>query len=64
MLLFAALIVIAVQRIRAMRKEHEEEMKQILEYDPLTGVYSMNGFRKRVEELLITHPDAPYFLRG
>ena len=61
-LLFAALIVIAVQIIRAMRKEHEEEMKQMLEYDPLTGVYSMNGFRKRVEELLITHPDAPYFL--
>ena len=61
-LLFAALIVIAVQIIRAMRKEHEEEMKQMLEYDPLTGVYSMSGFRKRVEELLITHPDAPYFL--
>ena len=31
-LLFAALIVIAVQRIRAIRKEHEEEMKQMLEY--------------------------------
>ena len=61
-LLFAALIVIAVQRIRAIRKEHEEEMKQMLEYDPLTGVYSMSGFRKRVEELLITHPNAPYFL--
>ena len=61
-LLFAALIVIAVQKNRAIRKEHEEEMKQMLEYDPLTGVYSMNGFRKRVEELLTTHLDAPYFL--
>ena len=61
-LLFAALTVIAVQRIRAIRKEHEEEMRQMLEYDPLTGVYSMNGFRKRVEELLTTHLDAPYFL--
>ena len=61
-LLIAALIVIAIQKNRAIRKENEEKLRQMLEYDPLTGIYSMNGFRKRVEELLISHPDAPYFL--
>ena len=61
-LLFAALIVIAVQRVKAVRKAHEEEMRQLLDHDPLTGVLSMNGFRKRVESLLRTHQDAPYFL--
>ena len=62
LLLFIALIVIAAQKNRAIRKEHEEEMRQMLEYDPLTGVYSMNGFRRRVEELLTAHPDTPYLL--
>lgn len=61
-LLFAAVIVIAKQRIRATRKSQEEKLRQMVDYDPLTGILSMNGFRKRVEELLQTHPDAPYFL--
>jgi len=60
--LILALIVIAVQRVRAVREEHEKKLQQILDHDPLTGVLSMNGFRKRVEELLRSHPDAPYFL--
>ena len=61
-LLFAAVIVIAVQRNRAARKMHEEKMRQLLEHDPLTGVLSMSGFRNRVEKLLRAHQDAPYFL--
>jgi EAL domain-containing protein (putative c-di-GMP-specific phosphodiesterase class I)/GGDEF domain-containing protein len=33
-----------------------------MDHDPLTGLLNMNGFRKRVEELLREYPDTPYFL--
>ena len=62
LLLFVALAVIAAQRIRAIRREQDEKIRQILDHDALTGLLSMNGFRKRVEELLRAHPDAPYIL--
>ena len=62
LLLVIALIIIAVQKNRAVREEHEKRLQQILDHDPLTGALSMNGFRKRVMELLQQHPDAPYFL--
>ena len=61
-LLIAALVLFAVQRIRAVRRWHEEKMQQMLDHDNLTGLLSMNGFRKRVEELLHKYPDTPYFL--
>ena len=62
LLLLVALAVIAGQRIQAFRKEQDEKIRQMLDHDSLTGLLSMNGFRKRVEELLRAHPDAPYFL--
>lgn len=62
LLLFIALIVIAVQRIHAIRREQDAKIRQMLDHDSLTGLLSMNGFRKRVEELLRTHPDTTYFL--
>ena len=61
-LLLAALIVIALQRIRAVRRWHEKKLQQMLDHDALTGILSMNGFRKRVDELLRAHMDTPYFL--
>ena len=61
-LLIAALITIAVQKNRAIRREHEEKIRQLVDHDPLTGVFSLDGFRKRAEELLRTHPDTPYLL--
>ncbi len=61
-LLLAAVIVIAVQRLRAVRREQEETLRKMMDYDPLTGLLNMNGFRKRVEELLRTYPDEPYYL--
>lgn len=61
-LLVAALIVIVVMKFRAIRHEHEEKLREILDHDPLTGILSMTGFRKRVEELLQAHPDTPYFI--
>ncbi len=61
-LLFIALAVIAVQRIRAVRREQEEKLRRLIDHDSLTGVFSPNGFRKRAEELLREHPDIPYLL--
>ena len=60
--LFSALLVIGIQKNKTIKKENEEKMQKLLDYDHLTGVYSMNGFRKKVEELLKEHPDTPYFL--
>lgn len=59
LLLFVAVIVITVQ---GQRREQEERMRRMLDHDPLTGVLSLSGFRKRVEELLHEHPDTPYLL--
>lgn len=61
-LLIIALIIIVVQKMRAMRREQEEKMRKLIDHDPLTGVYSLTGFRKKVEELIRSHPDTPYFL--
>ena len=61
-LLIAALAVISVQKWHTFQLEQEEKMRRLIDHDPLTGVWSMKGFRKRVEELLRTHPDIPYML--
>ncbi|MDO5702862.1 MAG: EAL domain-containing protein, partial [Lachnospiraceae bacterium] len=61
-LLFISLIVILIMRIRALRKKQEEKLRKLIDYDPLTGLLSMSGFRKRVKELLDAHPDIPYTL--
>ncbi|MBR0367803.1 MAG: EAL domain-containing protein, partial [Clostridia bacterium] len=61
-LLFVALIVIAVQKVRAVRMEQAEKLRRLIDHDPLTGVYSLSGFRKQVEALLRAHPDTPYLL--
>ena len=62
LLLFVSLAVIAVQRVHTVRKEQEEKMRYLIDHDPLTGAYSLNGFRKRVEELLHAYPEIPYLL--
>ena len=61
-LLIAALFVIILLKQRTIRFEQEEKMRQLIDHDPLTGVLSLSGFRKRVEELLLQHPDMPYVL--
>lgn len=61
-LLFAAIIVIAILRTRSLRLEQEEQMRRLIDQDPLTGLLSLTGFRKKVEELLRAHPDTPYFI--
>ena len=62
LLLAAFVFFMAKQREDAVRKEHEEKMQQLMDHDPMTGLLNMNGFRKRVEELLRANPDKPYFL--
>ena len=60
--LFASLLVIAVLKQRVLRREQEEKLRMLVDHDQLTGLLSLNGFRKRVEELLCAHPDSPYYL--
>ena len=59
-LLFAALMTALVLRQKAYFEEQKERMRLMEDIDPLTGVLSHNGFRKKVEELLANNPDTPY----
>ena len=61
-LLVIALISLAVMKNRELQAAHEEKIRQLVDHDPLTGILSLDGFRKRAEELLRTHPDTPYLL--
>ena len=47
---------------RALRLEQEKEVLWLEDHDSLTGALSLAGFRKKVEELLRSHPDIPYLL--
>ena len=58
--LLAALITMLVFRQKAYFEEQKEKMRIMEDIDPLTGVLSHNGFRKKVEELLADNPDTPY----
>ena len=61
-LLAASVTVSALFRRRTHRLEQEEKLRRLIDHDPLTGVYSLNGFRKRVEELIRTGQDIPYMI--
>lgn len=61
-ILSLAFIIIVKQRLENAQREQERKMQQMLDYDPLTGVLSLGGFRKRAEELIRNHPDESYFL--
>lgn len=61
-LLFIAVIGSMIFRQRSINLMQEEKMRLLIDHDELTGVYSMNGFRKRVEEILRKNPSVPYFI--
>jgi len=60
--LFILLIIFVARKLRAFRKAGEEQVRRMRDRDPLTGVLSMEGFRRRAEELLHAYPDAPYLI--
>ena len=62
LLLFVTIVVMLIQKARADRATHEENVRQLIDYDPLTGAYSLTGFRKRATELLQENPDIPYLI--
>ncbi len=61
-ILIIFVIVIVALSICWIKVEHEEKMRKLIDQDPLTGLLSMSGFRKRVEEILRDNQDVPYFL--
>ena len=61
-MLLVAVIVIAMEKQKNLRMEQEEKVRQLVDLDPLTGALSMDGFRKRVKELVQKHPDTPYLI--
>ena len=61
-LFFILFIIGIVYRQRAVHRQQEEKIRELKERDPLTGVLNLEGFKKRVEELLITHPENQYLL--
>ena len=61
-LLFAVVIAFFLQRIRIVKMQQEEKLRKVLDHDPLTGLLSLNGFKKKAVELISSHPDTPYFL--
>ena len=61
-LLIVALIVIAVMKNRALRQRHEKKLQMLVDHDPLTGILSLVGFKKRAEEILKENIDNQYVL--
>lgn len=62
LVIVASVVIISVQQHKNLRMQQEEKMRKLIDHDPLTEVYSMEGFRKRMTELLREHPDIPYLL--
>jgi EAL domain-containing protein (putative c-di-GMP-specific phosphodiesterase class I)/GGDEF domain-containing protein/ABC-type amino acid transport substrate-binding protein len=62
LLLFVSLGIIAAQWRRSLRLEQEAKMRWLIDHDSLTGVLSLDGFRKRVTDLLREHPNNQYLL--
>ena len=62
LLLFIALIIISQQKYRSFRQQQEQKMRELIDHDPLTGALSINGFRKKVVEILRNNPDTKYIL--
>jgi len=59
---FILFIIAIVHRQKAIHRQQEEKIRELTEKDPLTGVLNLEGFKKRVEELLVTHPENQYLL--
>ena len=61
-LLFISLLIITQQKYRSLKLQQEQKMRELIDHDPLTGALSINGFRKKVVEILRENPDTKYIL--
>ena len=61
-LLFLSLIVIALMKNKSMRLAHEKKLQMLVDHDSLTGVLSLEGFKKKAVEMLKMNSDTPYLL--
>jgi len=60
LLFIVVIVMIAVEINLRMKRTHEEAVRRLIDYDPLTGAFSYQGFRKKVKMLLQEHGDLPY----
>ncbi len=61
-LLILALIVIAAMRVKTLKHAHEKKLQMLIDNDPLTGILSLEGFKKKAKKLLEEHSNIPYLL--
>ena len=61
-LLLVALIIVAILVNHLIRVEHKKKIKMLVNQDSLTGVLSLEGFRKKAEELITNNQDISYLL--
>ena len=61
-LLIVSLIVVAIMVNHFIRLEHKKKIKMLVNQDMLTGVLSLEGFRKKAEELITNNQDISYLL--
>ncbi len=45
-----------------LKKRTKNQIRQMIDYDSLTGALSMAGFREKVKELLLENPSTPYII--
>ena len=60
--LFVFFVIYNRKKRRELLAQHEQKLQQVRDRDELTGLLTLNAFRKRVEELAHAHPDHLYFL--
>ncbi len=56
------LVGLIIQRWRLMHIKHEQKMQELIDRDPLTGLLSLNGFRKRARDIILEHPKVTYLI--
>ncbi|SFI21630.1 EAL domain, c-di-GMP-specific phosphodiesterase class I (or its enzymatically inactive variant) [Pseudobutyrivibrio sp. OR37] len=61
-LLLVFIILHFVSKQYAIKKEQDEQIRQLIEYDALTGTLSLDGFRKKVKTLLRENPTLTYLI--
>ena len=56
------LAVLTIQRMNKIKRDNEKKIEAIVDYDPLTGLLSAEGFKKKAAEIIKRNPDKHYFL--